>query len=338
MNSRFFISPMKLGCVFAAVVAASGWGQLAQDQPRLCGKLTSNVALPLGLSAVQTSGGTNLTIQLADGSKKTLDLLADTIVQVCPIAGDRLLIFGTVNGGDGPFVWIVSESSGDQLDNLGARNPAVSPDQHWIAYRQYYAPQVENPADSNYLLYDLGKTPAENRLPSGDPQAPNPPGRLMYPAAPNHVPVNDYLVEVAPEQEHNFASDSFFWSPDSRFVVFADRMGRETPTTSIIVVRIGGDELTAYVHRLQTQEVCTGEKLGPEFAAGAILSRVEFVPSGGAVPDMFASFSADGWPLGRGQSCTKVLLLNNANLRPAEPEFHKPLLRRGVTQEVPRPR
>ena len=175
-------------------------------------------------------------------------------------------------------------------------------------------------------------------MPSGDPQAPNPPGRLMYPRTQNYPPINDYLVDVPPEQEHNFASEFFFWSPDSRFVVFADRTGQQHPTTSIVVVRADNDALAAYVHPLQTSEVCTGDGLGPELAAGAVLSIVQFTSSSGATPDIFVSFSPQGWPLGQAQACTKRLLLNSANLGPADVENHTPLHRTGMTREVPRPK
>lgn len=339
MTGAHRLSPMKMirGWLLA-IVPTFCVAQISQNQPQLCGTAGPPSALPVVISAQPNPGGSDLAIQLPDGSRKTLDLLADQIVKVCPVAHNRLLVFGTVNGGDGPFVWIVNQITGTQLDKLGSRSPAVSPDQHWVAYRQYYAPQAGNASDKNYLLYDLTKTPAENVMPSGDPQAPNPPGRLMYPRTPNYAPINDYLVDVPPEQEHNFASEFFFWSPDSRFVVFADRTGQQHPTTSIVVVRADNDALAAYVHPLQTSEVCTGDGLGPELAAGAVLSNVQFTSSSGATPDIFVSFSPQGWPLGQAQACTKRLLLNSANLGPADVENHTPLHRTGMTREVPRPK
>ena len=208
------------------------------------------------MGAVSSPVGASLTITLTDGSTKTIDLdVADSITQVCPISKNRLLVFGPIGGGDGYAIWVLSNTSGAILDTIGARDPSVSPDQHWIAYRQRYPPNAEIPAEE-YMLYDLTKDAAGNQL--TDPQYGNPPGRLMYPVTQNHTPMGN--LEITPEQAHAWASNTFFWSPDSRFVAFADRFQDKT---SFVLVRIDNGEITAYVHPIDTSELCTARGLSP---------------------------------------------------------------------------
>ena len=55
------------------------------------------------------------------------------------------------------------------LDIFGARDPVVSPDRHWLVYRERYPTRVEVVWEQ-YLLYDLTKDAAYNAVPGATPQ------------------------------------------------------------------------------------------------------------------------------------------------------------------------
>jgi len=305
----------------AVAFGAPTFCQIPQDHPELCGHGRGTVELPTGINTVSRAdrAGAELTVKRRDGSTKSIELRTPegTIQQVCPIGQDKLLVFGAV--GDAYIAWVLSQVTGERVDGLRTRDPKVSPDQHWLAYRNWYPASAELPFEE-YLLYDLTKDAVGNQLADSNPRDPDPAGRLMYPVTAKRVTL--HRMEVTTEQAHAWASTSFFWSPDSRFVAFADRLGE---ANSIVVVQIAADDLTTYVHRLETFEICTGEGLGPEVASSATLSDVEFTSArGGNLPDVFARFSPD-YPGSKDQSCNKTLLLNASNLKPAPIEVHKPL-------------
>jgi hypothetical protein len=129
---------------------------------------------------------------------------------------------------------------------------------------------------------------------------------------------------VTREQYHEFASESFFWSPDSRFVAFGDRVG---DSTSVVIVDVTGREVPAYVHGLNANEICVGNALGREVTATTRLSKVEFGTMREDLPSAWAHFSFDSLASAAlsGTTCTKAPLLHSGNLKRAAVEVHKPL-------------
>ena len=306
-------------CVLVAVFAVSAQGQIAQDRPELCGDSAGALLVPTGISSVTIPEGANLTINLRDGSQKTLELDGpDEIRQVCPISRDRLLVFGPVRGGDGYIVWILSLADGSILDIFGARDPRVSPDQHWLVSRVRY-PTVVELVFEEYVLYDLSKDAKANEAPGFTPQKRPSPGRIVFPITPNHKRLDHFDIPP-PELRHEFASQSIFWSPDSRFLAFGDRMAHET---SVVVIDLGKKELPAYVHRLTLEELCTGRDLAPEITEHVTLEKVEFGSMEDNLPSLRAHFSFDFGPALGSATCTKAPLLHSRNLTRAPVEMHK---------------
>lgn len=180
------------------------------------------------------------TLRLKNGAVKSVDMgITEDVPQVCPISRDRLLVFGRVAGGDGPFLWIISQIDGTTLDDIGGRDPIVSPDQQWIIYRRWFGQFYEIKTDE-YFVYDLSATPAQNA--SRSPGMP--PGRAVYPIT--NIPLNE--VDYDRDRVHSFSATSFFWSPDSRIVVFADGSGVDD-TSSIVSSASAGRTLVRTLAR-----------------------------------------------------------------------------------------
>ncbi len=127
----------------------------------------------------------------------------------------------------------------------------MSPDQHWLVMRKFYPVHMSVPFTEEYLLYDLAKTAAGNRasgIPSDDDQTV---GKTIYPLGLTNTPVDN--VNVPESQTHKFYSDSFYWAPDSRAMVFADNLHG---TLSVVLVTINGDATKTYVHPVTMAEAC----------------------------------------------------------------------------------
>ena len=314
------LSPWLFSGALLCALSPLTWGQIPQDRAELCGSADHSIPVPRGITAASWFAGADLTIKLRDGSLKTLELDGpDGIRQVCPLSQDRLLVFGSVPGDGGYIIWILSEVDGSIENVFGARNPRVSPDQHYLVYRRRY-PTVVEVVYEEYLLYDLTRGAAANQSPGTTPQSRPAPGRLVFPITANRARLDD--LKVTPDQYHRFAAESFFWSPDSKFVVFADRAGGNT---SVVVIDVAGKELPAYVHGLNPSDICLGDALGPELTAGARLSKVEFGTTSEDLPSVWAHFSFDTLSAPRGTTCTKAPLLHSGNLKRAAVEFHKPI-------------
>ncbi|PWU11898.1 MAG: hypothetical protein C5B51_01810 [Terriglobia bacterium] len=289
-----------------------GLAQIRQDQPQLCGKPNEAVPLPEGMTFKSTleAGGDGLTIELKDGSIKTIDLkLPGTVSQVCPLRGDRLLVFGEVAGNDGPHVWIVSRIDGGILDHIGSRDPVVSPDQHWIAYRQFY-PQRSVVVSERYLLYDLTKGREGNRILSDDPTYEGLAGEEVYPVTKDHRPLGPY---DSLEPLHSSIS-TFFWSSDSKFVAFGDT--GESGFSSIVVAKLGATDLTTYTRPINGEEIC-GKGWG-RTVDYHMLQRLEMVPEQG-VPDI--------WIYPDIGNCNQPVLIRGREFKAGQIEVHSPLKR-----------
>jgi hypothetical protein len=188
----------------------------------------------------------------------------------------------------------------------------VSPDQHWLVFREYYPPQADIDITEQYMLYDLTKDASGNRVSGVDYRYVNAPGRTIYPATPKHAPFESH--RVLPEQVHSFASDSFFWSPDSKSVTFVDRSAAEL---HIVLVRIAAEDLTAYVHPVSASRVCGDANVDREQVA---IPRMEVAPTQEAVPQVWVDLGA---------SCgAKTLTLRSKDFSLAKIEVHPPHARR----------
>jgi len=276
--------------------------QIAQERPELCGKPDGRVPLPSKISASPAGSHTVLTIGL-DNRDVNVELSGvQSVDEVCPLEGNRLLVFATEGAGDAT-IFIVSQTTGTVLDSFLIQTPAVSPDQHWLSMRDWIIPSSRIPVTEQYLLYDLTKDAAANRrYPGVSPGTALRYGRTMYPVTHDQVPFENHGVRA--DQVHSFAGGSFYWSADSRYVVFTDRA---PDGLKLVLVKTGGDDLTTLVHALSDTDIC-----------GTLSGASVTVPRYGVL-EVQATFRAAG-----SVACTKVLTLHDEDFQAAKEETYPP--------------
>lgn len=256
--------------------AAPLYGQAEQEHAALCGR-QSNASQPTNIHiASDESDGVSYVRLDALGATKTLTLPGVERIQgICPVAGNRIVIFGALASGASAAyeVAIADAGNGVLLDSWDAYTPVMSPDQRWLILRKFYPPQTALTVSEEYLLY-----PAWKIEPRGAPRNRNaePPSAAIVVYPPGQTNTFMSNLDVRPEQAHVFRSKSFFWSEDSRAVVFADSVqGR----LSTVLVQISDENPTALVYPLSADDVC--ESSPSSDISTAMLVEADVSPEGG---------------------------------------------------------
>jgi hypothetical protein len=216
-------------------------------------------------------------------------------------------------------VYMVDRAKAVQLDSFTAYNPVLSPDQRWIAYTKFYPAQVEG--SSEYMIYDLAKTPEQNRPAGVEPTDTENVGRVIFPLGHQNFPGSN--TNLAEELRH-FGTGRLFWAPDSRAILFEDR----TPTDAGIVLVTIDEKGTpaASSHTLSASEIC-----GRETATGNTqswkLDRVDIGPGATGSRAISVDLSTTG-----GDRCIPhVLQLRSEDFKAAKVEENvRPAYSRGV--------
>lgn len=147
-----------IGACFFLSVPAPLFCQILQDHPGLCGAGTPQVAVPAGFTATINPTNGEAILDYA-GRKIALDGINDEIWQVCPLPSGKVVIFGF--NFVGFEISIVDLKRGDVSDSFLAYDPVMSPNQRWIAYRDFFPPQSQVLFSEEYLLYDLEASASE---------------------------------------------------------------------------------------------------------------------------------------------------------------------------------
>jgi len=282
--------------------------QISQDRPELCGDRSRYTAVPLNISA--TINESNGSAVLSMGPEHAIELqgVNEDILEVCPLASNKMVAFGST--GVGYQVNIIDTLHYAVADSFSASDPAMSPDQHWIAYRQFYPPQSEINISEEYLLYDLNASASANRH-NLTPYTIDSIGWAMYPALPGGAPVD--RGDIPESKRHEWRSKSFFWGPDSRSVVFADSVGKNL---SLVVVLVASDKPQAYTHAVSTVEICDGAASEEPYFT---LDNASVTSDSGGGPGVVASFNDSS-----GSACQpRQLNLNFGDFKPARVEMYE---------------
>ena len=298
-------------------------GQIAQSHPEFCGVPGgTNPQLPSDVSATVTDDQAVLHIRRGTDDSVvplmlgTLPSMISEIAEVCPLADGRLVVFGRAMWATN--VYLVDRTKAVQLDSFTAYNPILSPDQRWIAYAKFYPAQVEG--SSEYMIYDLSKTLAQNRPDGVEPTETIDVGRVIFPLGHQNFPGSNTNV---PEELRHIGAGRLYWAPDSRAILFEDR----TPTDSgIVLVTIDEKGMPAASrHALTASEIC-GRETPAVTTYNWKLDRVDIAGSAGSravVVDLGAT---------AGDRCTQhVLQLRSEDFKAAKMEENvKPAYSRGA--------
>jgi hypothetical protein len=312
------------------IIALCGLGgvapaQLNQSHPELCGG-GGGGTLPAGLSAASGNGAeegeTVLTLRNAESERRVVLDEPGPLDQICVLRDGELIAFD--EPGDGNYhIARIDSATMRQIDSFAGKNPAISPDAHWLimrAFSHFAAPADEQ--SEEYLLYDL-TADAKTNAAGLTPYTASLVGRPVYP-----VPSDGVAFEsqgLPPEQTHSFRSQRFYWDADSREVVFADSV---QDRLSLVAILPGYGKAHALVHPIAVTEVCQNSS---DAGSGLTLSGVFFGPPQGSDHAITAYWNTAGGCL------PQELTLHLVDFTNPVPEVHIPPIRRpavlnGVTQ------
>ena len=196
--------------------------------------------------------------------------LPTEVVQINEIrtwSDNRAVAIGMLNGSVFEMTIIDLEKRA-VLDHFLGFSPALSPNSRFVAYIKFYPPHFsDNPVD-HYMIYDLGKSPSENRPASiGGSDFLNV-GLTIYPIGVGNKDGDN--VGVSEEGAHHAAGE-FFWSADSQKLVFADQS--DSPSLLLMKIALGNSAVSTSILPLQTTDVC----VFPLFHDGYCESRLRGV-------------------------------------------------------------
>jgi hypothetical protein len=300
----------------------SGFGQIRQDHPELCGDGTRYFPIPQNVSAVREpwiSTGALALVWEVDGITKRVDLnnTYEEIQEVCQVLKNRLVLFGFNDVGYD--IAIIDLEEGRKVDSFWAYDPLTSPDQHWLILRAFQSPRGEVRISEAYLLYDL-KAYLETNAPQPNPGLQIIPerARLLYPVLPGKN-LSAALSDIPESDNHFFRSESFYWSSDSQSVVFADSA---RDTLSVVLATIADGKISAYVHPVSAAEACT-ESTASVGTSSLTLSHAEV----NSIPATPLQVTVDFKSAAPG--CTpRQLRLTQADFQPAKTEVYRPIPRK----------
>ena len=224
--------------LFAVPFSGTATAQLLQRRPDFCGTPGALIPLPRNVSAVSYSQKGYSDFFVRDGAPPVRLDMDEVIDQVCELPDHRIAAFGS-SGPYGTNVSIIDTEKGALVDTFLVYDPVLSPDKRWLVYRKFFPRQTDLPASDEYLLYDLLKSPAQNR-----PSEPFSMDRLDADVGTPIYPLgwkNESGDNIgAPENQRHSHISPLFWSPDSRAVVFADIFHENAPDLVLIAIDYKG--------------------------------------------------------------------------------------------------
>ena len=235
---------------FLIVCACPVFGHIAQTRPRFCGlPENTSVPVPLGVSMQVTNNEAEL---ITDGEKAILlpDSYYAKILQICSLSGGKLAVLSDVGRGH-TVVYIVDTLKQEVVDWFYGFSPVISPDRRWIVYDKFLPGSVQAPTTSEYLIYDLTRTPAQNRSDGNVDDHYDNIGAVIYPPGQKNLPLDNIGV---PEEQVHAGGYDFYWAPDSRAIVFGDLT---RAASNVVLVKLDDRGIpTAFEHDISRVDPC----------------------------------------------------------------------------------
>jgi hypothetical protein len=143
------------------------------------------------------------------------------------VAQGRLIVTGWTNGALANSVAIFDIRSGQLVDRFWAYAPSISPDSRYIAFSKFYPSHGIERWEDQYRLYDLARSPQENRPRlrqpvQGEGNNPNEQidvGLALFPLSAQEL---DRDWADIPEGDQHERASEFGWSPDSAELAVLD--------------------------------------------------------------------------------------------------------------------
>ncbi|MBZ5585000.1 MAG: hypothetical protein LAQ30_22875 [Acidobacteriia bacterium] len=192
----------------------------------------------------------------------------------CADSRGRYLLFGGGRTGATDVVIAASRPRWSMVDEFLTYDPVRSPDGRWIVYRKFYPATAARNVSEEYRIYDLSKSRDKNR--SHDAEGNVVAGSLIYPfdQRPQSAPSENARAAKGAEreketeflsqaQQHRFGSYSFYWSDDSRSLVFADS---QFTKPVIVLLTLNGEILRTYTRTMSEADIACQ---GPRFLRAA---------------------------------------------------------------------
>ena len=183
------------------------------------------------------------------------------------VFGNRISVHGWMNSALASDVAIFDAESATMLDEFWSYEPTSSPDGRWIAFQRFYPSHFVDGIDDQYLIYDLGsdarasrplKRSIDRSAEVGMPLSKLDAGLPIFPLRSGEVNRNN--IDVS-EGNHT-AQSGFFWSPDSRSVVFMDA---QFMLTSLVLINTTTDSRSAVETRIapmhELNSLCASKKV-----------------------------------------------------------------------------
>ena len=285
MKTNFFV-------LFFASCLSTVWSQITQSHPEYCGTPGNlNPPLPAVTATIDSNSGI-ATLFIGSGALALQDGLVSEVSEICPLSDGRLIVFGEIPRYEGiaEDIFIVDPAKNSLVDSFMAYRPVISPNQRWIAYVKFAPYYVE--ASTEIMLYDLSKSPAQNR-PRSDPVHPNDEktdaGTIVFP--PGHENFDGSNILDSPsDTQMVHAAGKLHWAPDSRAIVFTD-MVADNPAIVLVTLDDHGTS-AAFRHALTEAEICGRDTPAGNRMRNLKLDRAEFQSSGVIALDIGTSSDA----------------------------------------------
>lgn len=320
--------------VVLAALASTAGAQIRQEKPEFCGIKAGTVAVPAGVTAAPDGASTCcsvLTIR-RDAGTSEIPFAAQPVEQVCPLPGNKLLVFGQTI----PAAYltaIIDLKTAKQIDGFRSWwSPVISPDQRWLIMQAFYPAHSDAPFSDEYLLYDLTKDRAGNTMPGVTQYTEEMRGRVVYPAVDRGTPFETF--NLPSNEQHSSHSIWYYWASDSSAVLFADGMEK---ALSVVLVRTDSEVPKAYVHAITPSELCQQGPAGRIFGRDAGLVMLKEADVGleqGGDRTIVARFSSTD----EGACRTKPVVLHESDFKPAPIEVHPPIIRNRPVTTIDPPR
>jgi hypothetical protein len=311
---------MKLRIIILLSALSPLLGQVSQSHPEYCG-IPGGINPPLPDISVNIDGQGDAVLFFGQGNSTPgipltaygLPSLIREVTEVCPLSDGRLVLFGDYGG---TAVFIIDPKSRSLVDSFDGYSPVISPDQHWIVFIKPYPLHGVIGSDQP-MLYDLTKTPAENR-PYEDKSDP---GRVIYPPGRENSPGSNINL---PDSLRHMTGSPFYWAPDSRAILFMD--GDNTGSGIVLVSLDEKGHPSALRHNLTAEDAC-GSKVSNGAMHGSKMERVEIGPPVSGKREILFDIT----PLGDNRCVSHILRLHSEDFHPAKVEAHeKPAYTRGA--------